>query len=173
MGERSRTPTRSEQRLVARLVARGELRDGEFIHRVGSLRVGPHRFHQGSRGRCWSTAGVVGLFGPRTFAQGLRELEVIVTGRLIAQSESALVDIARRDHRSAAAPADAGTLIDLHARQWIDMSFVSFIEQERTDRGREWSLAYSATFRNMIDPSPCCRTYTSGCAGSPLGGRKR
>ncbi len=113
---------------------------------------GPHRFHQGEQGQVLINGAVIGFFGPQTFAQGLIELEVFVTGRLIAQNESALWQLRDAITAQLLHPPAPGTLIDLHARQWLDMSFVSLLEQDRTDRGREWTLGYVATFRKMIDP---------------------
>ncbi len=113
---------------------------------------GPHRFHQGEQGQVLINGGVVGLFGPRTFAQGLRELEVFVTGRLIAQSELALWTLRDAITAQLLHPPAPGVLIDVHAHSWSDMSFVSLEEQDRTDRGREWTMGYVATFRKMIDP---------------------
>jgi hypothetical protein len=46
-------------------------------------------------------------------------------------------------------PPTAGTLIDGAGRSWEDMSFIRFEEGETTDRGRAWSIAYTATFRRF------------------------
>ncbi len=113
---------------------------------------GPHRFSQGRQGEVLVNGSVIGLYGPQTFAQGLRELEVFVRGRLVAPDEQTLWQIrdaivARLIHQPA-----PGTPGGLHGRSWEDMSFIEFAEQDRTDRGRVLSIGYVAIFRRMIDP---------------------
>lgn len=113
---------------------------------------GPHRFSQGQQGQVIVNGGVIGLYGPQTFAQGIRELEVFVTGRLIASSEAALWALRDAVTAQLIHPPAPGTLIDVHGRSWAQMSFVDYAEEDRTDRGRVWSIGYVATFRKMIDP---------------------
>lgn len=113
---------------------------------------GPHRFRQGRQGQLLIAGQAVGLYSPQTFAQGLVELEVIVSGRLIAPDDATLWTLRDAIVAELLHPPAPGTLIDHHGRQWTDMSFVHYDEADRTDRGRDVSLAYTATFRRMIDP---------------------
>lgn len=113
---------------------------------------GPHRFYQGRQGQLLMLDVALGGFTPMSFALGLVELEVFVRGRLIALTESGLWS--QRDAITAQLlhPPTPGTLIDLHGRQWTDMSFVRFEELDRTDRNHRRTLGYIATFRRMIAP---------------------
>ncbi len=113
---------------------------------------GPHRFSQGRQGEVLVNGSVIGLYGPQTFAQGLRELEVFVRGRLVAPDEQTLWQIRDAIVAQLIHPPAPGTLIDLDGRSWEDMSFIEFAEQDRTDRGRVLSIGYVAIFRRMIDP---------------------
>ena len=113
---------------------------------------GPHRFSQGRQGEVLVNGSVIGLYGPQTFAQGLRELEVFVRGRLVAPDEQTLWQIRDAIVAQLIHPPAPGTRIDLHGRSWEDMSFIEFAEQDRTDRGRVLSIGYVAIFRRMIDP---------------------
>lgn len=113
---------------------------------------GPHRFGQGRQGQLIVSSQAIGVFSPQTFAQGLVELEVVVTGRLVAQSEAALWTLRDAIVAELLHPPAPGELIDDHGHAWPDMCFVRFDEADRTDRGREHSLAYVATFRRMVDP---------------------
>lgn len=114
-----------------------------------ALFAGPHRFALARQGQLVVSELVLGGFGPSTYPLGLVELEVIVTGRLVASSESALW--ALRDAMAAELldPPTPGTLVDAHGRVWEEMSFHSYIEGDRTDRGRVRSIAYEARFRRF------------------------
>jgi len=110
---------------------------------------GPHRFSIGKRGELVVSHFALGVFDGGSAPLGLLELDVIVRGRLVAASESALWT--RRDAVTAELihPPTAGTLIDLHGRTWTGMSFISYQEADRVDRGRAWSVAYTAVFRKF------------------------
>lgn len=118
-----------------------------------ALFAGPHRFAIGRQGQLVVSELVLGGFGPATYPLGLVELEVVVTGRLVAASEAALW--ALRDAMAAELidPPTPGTLVDSHGRTWSDMSFHSYAEGDRTDRGRERSIAYEARFRRFNTPA--------------------
>lgn len=110
---------------------------------------GPHRFAQDRQGQVMLSWISLGTTQPGTVAIGLTELDVLVTGRLVAASESALWTL--RDAVVAEleeSPTD-GTLIDLHGRAWEEMTFIDFREGDRTDRGRVHSLTYEAVFRKI------------------------
>lgn len=112
---------------------------------------GPHRFAVGKQGEGVVANYLIGASPAQgTTAQGPVELDVVVRGRLVATSESALWS--RRDAiRSAIThPPAVATLVDHHGRSWSDMSFIEYVEGDRTDRGRVRSLAYTARFRRFI-----------------------
>ena len=110
---------------------------------------GPHRFSSAKRGELVLSHLSLGIFDAGSTPLGLLEPDIIVRGRLVATSESALWTL--RDALTAELlhPPTPGTLIDLHARTWNDMSFISYTEADRVDRGRAWSIAYTAVFRRF------------------------
>lgn len=112
---------------------------------------GPHRFAQGRQGNLVvSVAAYLQTFLPGSISYGLHDLDVIVTGRLVADTEAALW--ARRDAIVAVLqhPPAPATLVDHHGREWTGMSFWRFDEGSRTDRGRRTSLAFRAVFRASL-----------------------
>lgn len=108
---------------------------------------GPHRFAIGPQGQLITVDYFGGGSGGGGTPQGALDLQVIITGRLVATSESALW--ALRDAITAQLddPPTPGTLIDNHNREWPDMKFVEYTESPTTDRGRTHSIRYRATFR--------------------------
>jgi hypothetical protein len=107
---------------------------------------GPHRFAVARQGQALQSDLFAVPPGPGTSYLGLVELQITVTGRLIAASDTALWAV--RDaiaDQLLEAPAP-GTLIDLHGREWEGMSFVGFTAADRTDRGRVVSMGYEAKF---------------------------
>ena len=113
---------------------------------------GPHRFMIGKQGEV-----VVGLaFGSSPQAGslylGLGELDITVTGRLVASSESALWTLRDNVVAQLVDPPTSGTLIDLTGRSWANMSFITYTEDDRTDRGRVKSVGYVAVFRRFLSP---------------------
>lgn len=109
---------------------------------------GPHRFQEGRRGQVWLEPEQVAT-GNSTQLLGERELEVVVTGRLVAASESALWDLRDAITAQLTDPPTSATLEDQHGHQWTDMSFLDFRPADRIDRGRQRSLAYRALFRRL------------------------
>lgn len=110
---------------------------------------GPHRVAVARQGQAiqselFSTPPASG-----TRYLGLVELQVIITGRLIAATESALWTLRDAITAQLLDPPAPGTLIDLHGRTWTDMSFITFTPADRTDRGRVMSIAYEAKFLNF------------------------
>jgi len=77
------------------------------------------------------------------------ELDVIIVGRLVASGESALWTLRDAVKAQLAHPPTPGTLIDLYGHTWTNMSFLTFQEMDRVDRGRVWSVAYKAIFRKI------------------------
>lgn len=110
---------------------------------------GPHRFSLGRQGQMMLTRLYFGDISPGTIPIGLRELDVIVAGRLAAASESALWTLRDAIVAQLQETPTPGTLIDLHGRTWADMTFIDWREGDRTDRGRVRSVAYVAVFRKI------------------------
>lgn len=110
---------------------------------------GPHRFAQRRQGQVMLSWIQLGSTQPGTVPIGLTELDVVVTGRLVAATESALWVLRDAIVAEFEESPKPGTLIDLHARPWGDMTFIDYVEADRTDRGRVWSLGYTATFRRV------------------------
>jgi hypothetical protein len=121
---------------------------------LGLFNSGPHRFQEQTRGYlALPNSIVLGAPGiPGTIITGRLERTVLVTGRLVGSSESALWTV--RDAITAAftaAPGTPGLLIDHSGRQWTDMTFIHFGPWDRVDRGRAWSLRYEAKFVKVGD----------------------
>ncbi len=110
---------------------------------------GPHRFTVGLRGPYILTSGQLGSPGPNTYPSGVRELEIVAKGRLVATSRSALDSL--RDAMAAELidPPTAGALVDGGGRSWADVSMIGYEEEGPVERGRVWSVAYTATFRRF------------------------
>lgn len=110
---------------------------------------GPHRFAVRAEGEL--VVGVLSLGTPTSgsVALGPLELEVVITGRLIAASDAAMWTLRDAITAQFAPPLSPGTLVDHHARSWSNMSFIRFEPVDRTDRGRTTSLAYRAVFRRI------------------------
>jgi hypothetical protein len=110
---------------------------------------GPHRFQEGRRGQVWLEPEQQAPAGDSTQLLGERELEVVVTGRLVGASESALWALRDVVTDELTDPPTTATLEDQGGRQWSDMSFLDFRAADRVDRGRTYSLAYRALFRRL------------------------
>lgn len=111
---------------------------------------GPHRFALGKQGQLnWANTRF-DVFDPGTIPLGLLELDIIVKGRLIAVSEFALWTLRDAVTAELINPPTAGTLIDSTGRSWTNRSFVEYTEADRVDRGRVWSVGYTAVFRRYL-----------------------
>ncbi len=110
---------------------------------------GPHRFSLALQGEDVVPNFTLGSGGSGSTPVGPVELDVIVRGRLVAPSESALWTLRDAIKTELADPPVPGDLIDNHGRTWTDMSFITYKEQDRTDRARQVSLEYTATFRKF------------------------
>lgn len=115
---------------------------------------GAHRFVMSRQGLYAVPLSVVGgnpaQAGSAWF--GDLEPEVHVLGRLVAASESALWTLrdaitAQSDSANTPVP---GTLVDAHGRSWASMSLYRYEEIGPVDRGRVWSVGYTARFRRFI-----------------------
>jgi len=110
---------------------------------------GPHRFGQARQGHLMMSWVALGTIQPGTVALGLVELDVTVTGRLVAASEAALWTLRDAVVAELQESPTTGTLVDLHGHSWTAMSFIDFREGDWTDRGRVWSMGYEAVFRKI------------------------
>ncbi|MEK6701971.1 MAG: hypothetical protein AABZ53_06895 [Planctomycetota bacterium] len=110
---------------------------------------GPHRFMVGKQGPFVFSLSALGSPSAESIASGVVELDVTVKGRLIAANDTALWALKGAITAQLLDPPTAGTLIDSHAHSFADMSFISFVEGDRTDRGRAVTLAYVALFRRF------------------------
>lgn len=76
------------------------------------------------------------------------QLMIIQTGRLIGADEEDLWS--QFDAIKLAAEAQlTGILIDNNNISWLDMTLLRFTPDDRVDRGRNISLAYSATYARL------------------------
>jgi hypothetical protein len=107
---------------------------------------GPHRFAVGAQGQALSSELFLPVPASGTLYHGPVELEVTISGRLVAASESALWTLRDAITAQLLDPPAPGMLIDHHGREWADMSFVKFTPDDRTDRARAVSLGYKARF---------------------------
>lgn len=111
---------------------------------------GPHRFAVLPVGLYVLPFRVFDPTLPGSASYGNLELEVHVTGRLVAASDAALWTLRDAIAAQAVHPATAGTLIDQHGRSWTSMTLREFEHGDRTDRGRVVSIAYVAKFRKFL-----------------------
>lgn len=109
---------------------------------------GPHRFVVGLQGRRIVSNAAVGgtpsVDGSSTY--GDRELRVTVIGRLVASSESALWSLRDAIVSRAASTEAEGELADGNGRTWADVYLFGFEPSGDVDRGRVFSLGYTAEF---------------------------
>lgn len=110
---------------------------------------GPHRFSLSIQGEEVVPNYILGSGDHGTSPVGPLELDVTVTGRLVAASESALWALRDAITAQLADPPVPGTLTDEHARSWTDMSLITYQEHGPPDRARTHSIAYTATFRRF------------------------
>ena len=112
---------------------------------------GPHRYAILPRGiesqPRWRITGNSTHSG--TLPIGQLELEVVVTGRLVAASESALWSLREAVAGAARFVDGASTLVDDRGRSFPSMWFISYAEADRVDVGRVWSIGYTASFRDF------------------------
>lgn len=123
---------------------------GSSFKGVDLFGSGPHRFTLGKQGQLVLPDLRFGITGPGSFPYGLLELDVIVTGRLVAADDAALWVLRDAVVGAFEATPTPGTLIDLHGRTWGGMAFIRYEEQEVVDRGRVVSIGYEAQFRDFL-----------------------
>ncbi|MAY75637.1 MAG: hypothetical protein CMJ31_13160 [Phycisphaerae bacterium] len=112
---------------------------------------GPHRFGVGERGVELRPLSLL-FDNPSQAGSGVigdREFEVVVTGRLVALTDSALWALRQAVAARASADEEPATLVDNAGRSFAGMSLVSYVEDDRVDRGRVWSVGYVCVFRRV------------------------
>lgn len=110
---------------------------------------GPHRFYHGKRGQLLSFDLFNGGTGGGSTANGLIDFEIIVRGRLVATSESALTALRDAIITQVQNTPVVGVLVDTQGRTFTGMSLVSFTERGRRDRGRVFSVRYEVIFKKL------------------------
>lgn len=110
---------------------------------------GPHRFAREPEGTLVVPWIAFGSTTPGSRVLGALELAVIVTGRLVAESDAGLDDLLGAMRAQLTTPPTVGDLVDGHGRTFEAMSFVRLATADRIDRGRVVSLAYTARFLNV------------------------
>jgi len=108
---------------------------------------GPHRFSVLPRGLWTQPAWRLGsLTDVGNAPLGSLELEIVVTGRLVSATEAGLWTLREAIAAEGQLSAGDGTLVDSGGRALSDMWMVEYAEADRVDRGRAWSVAYTARF---------------------------
>lgn len=111
---------------------------------------GPARFRAMAQGSVVVANYVIGATPPNgSTAQGPIELDVVVTGRLVATTEAGLWSLRDAITAQLADPPTNGSLFDDYGHKWEDVALIRYTEGGRTDRGRVKSMAYEAVFRKF------------------------
>jgi hypothetical protein len=116
----------------------------------GIFDSGPHRFRRLPLGLQVVPLMALDGISPGSVALGPLELIVEVRGRLIAPTTAALEAQVDTIGSLLTYPPTQGDLVDHHGRVYEKISFVRFEPDDRTDRGRTVSLAYTARFVRFL-----------------------
>ena len=112
---------------------------------------GPHRFGVGVRGLAiepkWRVTGNSTDTGTVPLGDG--ELEITVTGRLVASTEAGLWALRDAVAALAVLSVGPGVLVDSRGHSFSGMWLIEFAESDRVDRCRDWSVGYTARFRDF------------------------
>lgn len=112
---------------------------------------GPHRFSVGPMGQTLRERSF--LFGsPSEFGKipvGALDLEVFVSGRLIADDDAGLWSVVDVIDQQLVSFTPSGELLDGRGRSWSAMYLVGFEMDEGFSRGRRVSVGYTASFRTL------------------------
>ncbi len=112
--------------------------------------TGPHRFEVGPVGAYVYEHQRLDPTQPGSAHNGGLEAQVVVVGRLVAQTESALRGLESDVEAMLTDPPTAGVLLDGNGRSWSGMSFIRFERTGPVDRGAAISVAYRAVFRRFV-----------------------
>jgi hypothetical protein len=111
---------------------------------------GPHRITAGVVGELVVDNFRLGRPGSGSTPLGPLELNVVVTGRLIAPAPSALWNLREAIETLLESPPIAGTLTDGNGRAFENMSFIRFEPLGPVEFSRVASLSYMALFRRFV-----------------------
>lgn len=112
---------------------------------VGYFNSGPHRFIVGRLGRLVQGPFQTPLDLPYSTDRGPAELRIIQTGRLVASTNAGLWTLIDAI-QTRAEGTQAGTLVDHHGRQWMNLRMISFRPDAQIDRGRVYSVRYQVDY---------------------------
>ena len=109
---------------------------------------GAHRFSMGERARrIVSLASLTqDVTQEGTLEFGNLELRVFVRGRLVADTESDLMDLRDAIVAETDSAVGSGLLEDGHGNEWDTMRLISYEEFGSVSRGRELSIGYAVEF---------------------------
>lgn len=108
---------------------------------------GPHRVSTGPRALSLVPNFQLGEPGAGTTLIGALEWEIIIEGRLIASTRSALWTLRDAFTDLINSDPEIGKLALDDGRQFDDMTLVSYSENGPVVPGRSWSVGYKAVFR--------------------------
>ena len=113
---------------------------------LGLFNSGPHRFALKALGALWVPPLALDPLQSRVevFAVNL-ELQIKQTGRLTALTEADLWSQVEAI-RARVNARTLGTLVDNAGQTWAGMTLLTFRPGEQVDRGRLFSLAYTADY---------------------------
>lgn len=100
-----------------------------------------------------STFTIAGA-GGGALTLGLRDVEVSVSGRFAASSLAALNTLRSGLRSLVTDPLTTGTLEDDLGGTWADMSLIRYDEHGPIERGRVWSVGWSAVFHRFQESPP-------------------
>ena len=106
---------------------------------------GPHRFAPGRLGRLVRGPFQTALELPYSVDEGVLELVIVQTGRLVAASNGALWALVDAVRTRVEAPT-TGTLVDHSGRSWAGLTLYRLELEDRVDKGRVWSVGYRVVY---------------------------
>lgn len=113
---------------------------------------GPHRFVAGAVGELVLENFRLGRATAGSTPLGPLELDVVVSGRLVAATPSGVWNLREAVESQLESPPVTGTLIDSNGRAFENMSFILFEPLGPIEFARVASLSYLAQFRRFVVP---------------------
>ncbi len=112
---------------------------------------GAHRFSMGERSRRIVSLSALtqDVTQEGTLEFGDLEIRVFVRGRLVADTETDLMDLRDAIVAQADSAAASGLLKDAHGNEWGTMKLISYEEFGSVSRGRELSIGYAVEFGQL------------------------